>query len=397
MALTALLAAQMLGLSIAWKRLRGRPRLKLAAGLLFLAGNIPWIFFFRNLNAPDLPSFWVSALVIKPFAVWQAGVLLWLSACAFGALAVFFFWRIPRALSRLIKGKRTAPQPSSSIDSDRRDFLIVSGRATSWAMALTFAGYGLARAGRSPIVANKTVNLAGLPREIDGLRIAHLSDLHVGLWTSADDVAQTLELTRSLSPDLVVMTGDLIDHNPAFADALMRHLPILSRTPLGVYGVIGNHDVYTGANKVTAALEKGGLTMLRNRNLSLGPQGVPVSLVGLDDPGRQWAGSNGTLPLEEAMRGLPDRDLPILLYHRPTIFDQAGAAGVPLTLCGHTHGGQFALPGGPNLADISYEFTHGLYSRQGSYIHVSAGLGSVGLPFRIGVPPEITILTLARA
>ncbi|MFH1137481.1 MAG: metallophosphoesterase [Pseudomonadota bacterium] len=395
MALSVLLAAQLIGLSVAWRKFRGRPRLRLAAGLFFLAGNLPWLFFWRSLDNPELPTSWATALLIRPFATWQTGVLLWLAVAAASAAAVFFLWRVPRAAWRLIKGKKEAGPPQPEVNSDRRDFLVVSGRAASWAMALTFAGYGLARAGRSPRVVRHEAVLPNLPRELRGLRIAHLSDLHVGLWTSADDVAQALDLTRSLRPDLVVMTGDLVDHNPAFAEALMRHLNLLADTPLGVYGVIGNHDVYTGAGQVTAALEKGGLVMLRNRAHSFREEGLPLSLVGLDDPGRQWAGSAGPLPLDQAMSRVPGGDVPILLYHRPTVFDQAAAAGVPLTLCGHTHGGQFALPGGPNLADISYEFTHGLYSRPGGLIHVSAGLGSVGLPFRIGVPPEIALITLA--
>ena len=89
-------------------------------------------------------------------------------------------------------------------------------------------------------------------------------------------------------------------------------------------------------------------------------------------------------------------DFPILLAHRPTVFDHARVADIPLTLCGHTHGGQFALPGGPNLADIAYEYTHGVYRRSGGLVHVSAGLGAVGLPFRLGVDAEVALLTLKK-
>ncbi len=222
--------------------------------------------------------------------------------------------------------------------------------------------------------------------------MVHLSDLHVGLFTPPDYIPEIFSITRDLKPDLVVITGDLIDHNPSFSKALTRYMYLLSKVPLGVFAIIGNHDIYTGAEIVTRAVQDGGIKMLRNRYHSFTNHGLPLALVGVDDPGRSWTGPGGQIRLDLATAGLAPDLFPVLLTHRPTGFDEARANRIPLTLCGHTHGGQFGLPGGPNLADLAYNFTHGLYEKKGDLLHVSAGTGNVGLPFRLGVPSEIALL-----
>ena len=125
-------------------------------------------------------------------------------------------------------------------------------------------------------------------------------------------------------------------------------------------------------------------------------QGLPLALIDVDDPGRNLLGDGGGINLKRAMAGLDAALFPALLTHRPTGFDQGRRARIPLTLCGHTHGGQIGLPGLPNLADLAYyRHTHGVYEEEGCPVHVSAGIGTVGLPLRVGVPPEITLIRLA--
>lgn len=274
------------------------------------------------------------------------------------------------------------------------------GRAlTAGALGSIAAGvsWGLVRAGRPPRVVRHDLALPGLPSALAGLTVAHLTDLHAGPWIGTEELARALEITRDLGPDLVLFTGDLVDVSPRFCVLLTRHLPLLSRVPLGVYGVTGNHDVYTGADAVVSAMESAGMIMLRDRNVSLASRGAPLSLVGVDDTGRSWMSSGGAPSLGRAMRGLPEGEMPLLLAHRPTAFIDARRAGIPLTLCGHTHGGQFGVPGGPNLADIAYQHTHGVYRHGEHHLHVCAGIGAVGLPFRLGVPAEIGLLRLVAA
>jgi hypothetical protein len=204
-----------------------------------------------------------------------------------------------------------------------------------------------------------------------------------------------MALTRELGPDLVVITGDIIEHRPSFSEILVQSLHILDKVPLGIYAIIGNHDIYTGADKITDSLETGGITMLRNRHYSFMHEGLPLALVGVDDPGRHFLGTGGALNLDRAMNGLRPDQFRILLTHRPTGFEEALRRKIPLTLCGHTHGGQIAIPGLPNLADLAYDYTHGLYEKKGGFVHVTAGIGTVGLPIRLGVPPEVALLRLS--
>ncbi|MEW6265894.1 MAG: metallophosphoesterase [Thermodesulfobacteriota bacterium] len=396
-ALGAFLAAQVLGLIIWRRRLAGRPWLRWAPYFLFLAGNLPWFVFDWAMSQPLPPPSWLIALVIRPFVTWQVGTVLWLAAGSALTILVALFYTLPRRTAELIRKLGQGPVLPEPANPERRRFLIKSAQVAIWSGALATAGWGLVRATQPPRVVRYDLAYPDLPQTLDGLKIAHLSDLHVGLWTTMDEVAQALALARDLNPDLVVVTGDLIDHNPSFSDELVRCLPILARVPLGVFAIIGNHDVYTGAESVTAALHGRGLTMLRNRHHSFLAEGLPLALIGVDDNGRHWTSSGGPLPIAQAGAGLEEDQMRVLLAHRPTSFEQARLARIPLTLCGHTHGGQFALPDGRNLAQFAYEYTHGVYTKKEGLLHVSAGLGAVGLPFRLGVAPEIALLRLVRA
>lgn len=381
---------QVLAFCIFWRRLKGRyPRVILIA--LFVAGNLPWPFFYTVFKDPDPSLTWFTALILRFFTTWQIGLLLWLVLGALFGLAVLVFFRLPLLIVNRQKKKLGKDSPESP---ERREFLVKAIRRTAWGAVLGGGAWGIVRTEFAPRAVKYTLSPTGLPKSLDGLTIAHLSDLHIGFWTSPNLVPRAIALTRDFQPDLVVITGDIIDHRPSFSKALIPHLYLLDRVPLGVYGIIGNHDVYTGADQVADALESGGVKMLRDRHHSFRDEGLPLILVGVDDPGRNWSGSGGRVKLVKAMDGMDSRLFPILLTHRPTGFEQAREAKIPVTLCGHTHGGQFGLPGGPNMADPFYDFTHGLYKKDGSFLHVSAGIGSVGLPFRLGVPAEITLLKL---
>ncbi len=395
---TVFVLIQILGCVIWWRRLRQTPRGRVALLALFLLGNLPWPFFYMALSQPDPPSTWIASTMIRLFLTWQVGVLIWLYIAAEIAIILLVFYRVPQKLLQFFRERKSRsdfpPDETPSINASRRAFLLQTTRKAVWAGAIGGGAWGLVRSEFGPKVVSHTVSLPNLPRSLDGLTIAHLSDIHVGLWTPHKDIPRIMAITRDLRPDMVVITGDIIDHNPSFSKTLVQHIHLLKQVPLGVYAVIGNHDIYTGANAVSESLSSGGITMLRNRNHVLRDEGLPLAMVGVDDPGRRWLGSGGNIPLDQAMKGLSPDDFPIFLVHRPTGFYPAKAREIPLTLCGHTHGGQFGLPGGPNLADVAYEFTHGLYQRRNSVLHVSAGTGAVGLPFRLGVPAEIALLRL---
>ncbi|HHC24229.1 MAG TPA: metallophosphoesterase [Desulfobacterales bacterium] len=395
-----LILVQIFGFLIWWRRLRQKPRLRSLLIGLFIAGNLPWPVFYFAFTRPEPPSVWITSFVLRLFTTWQAGLVLWFCLAAIIALIVLAFYRIPRKVTRVFREKEKSamsnPPEKESVRVSRREFLVKTTAKAVWGTTLGCAAYGFVRSEFDPLVVSYNISPAALPGTLDGLTIAHLSDLHVGLWTPPDEVPRVMGLTRELKPDMVVITGDIIDHNPSFSRTLLRYLHYLDDVPLGVYAVIGNHDIYTGVDRITRALQTGGVIMLRDAHHSFRNQGLPLALVGVDDLGRRWFGSGGNIHLEQAMSELSSDLFPILLVHRPTGFEQARRRQIPLTLCGHTHGGQFALPGGPNLADIAYKYTHGLYKREESFLHVSAGTGAVGLPFRIGVPAEISLLRLRK-
>jgi predicted MPP superfamily phosphohydrolase len=358
----------------------------------FLAGNVPWPFLFFALSRQDPVSSRFTSLVFRFFTTWQVGVFLWLLMFVIIGLVVVVFFRLPSLAAHGLGKRKIRNKP---VDKGRRTFMVRAARGTVWGVVLSSGAWGFARAGATPDVVSHTVSPVGLPRVLDGLTIAHLSDLHIGLWTSPHFIERVLTLTRDLRPDLVVITGDIIEHRPSFSQILIQNLSLLDKVPLGIHAIIGNHDIYTGANEISKALEAGGIKMLRNRHYSFVREGMPLALVGVDDPGRHFLGTGGVLNLNRAMAGLNPDQFPILLTHRPTGFEEALARNISLTLCGHTHGGQIGIPGFPNLADLAYEYTHGLYEKEGGFLHVTAGIGTVGLPIRIGVPSEVALIHLA--
>ena len=263
-------------------------------------------------------------------------------------------------------------------------------------LALGTMGYGYAWGHRRLRVRRIDVAIGGLPSALDGLRILHVSDLHVGPLARRTALREALARAAALAPDLVCVTGDIVDSRAADLDAWMPELARLT-APLGVYAILGNHDRYAGADRVAAALRRGaGWHVLRDEITGVAVQGARLYLVGLEDRPEPEAAT--ALPALAA--ALPPGAPAVLLAHRPAVFPAAVAAGLPLMLAGHTHGGQLAPPGLPrvNLARLYVtRFDAGRFERGGTVLHVSRGLGTSGQPVRIGVPRELTVVTLRGA
>jgi predicted MPP superfamily phosphohydrolase len=198
---------------------------------------------------------------------------------------------------------------------------------------------------------------------------------------------------NALGPDLVAVTGDLIatgsEYVPAVSDALGG-----LRARDGVFACMGNHDYFTDGEAFARALSRAGLEVLRNRGQSIERDGQRLYVAGADDT---WT-SRADVPA--ALDARPPEAATLLLAHDPMLFPEAAAAGVELTLSGHTHGGQFAIPvfhRRLNLARFTSLFTVGLYRAGRSILHVSRGAGTTGPPIRLGAPAEISLLTLRAA
>jgi predicted MPP superfamily phosphohydrolase len=251
---------------------------------------------------------------------------------------------------------------------------------------------GFAALRRSPRIVRHRIGIADLPPELEGYRIAQLSDLHCGPFTPAERVRRWVARANALAPDLMVVTGDLITSGDEYVEVVAAELGGLRATD-GVFGSMGNHDYFTDGDKLADALERHGMTVLRNRGLTITRGAARLHVAGVDDT---WTRRHD---VPAALRERPTGTPVVLLAHDPDLFVEAAAHGVDLTLSGHTHGGQIAIPGAPrvNMARILTPFTAGIFHAGGSTLFVNRGLGTTGPPVRIGARPEIAVLELRRA
>lgn len=254
----------------------------------------------------------------------------------------------------------------------------------------------------APMVTELSVPCAGLPEGFEGFRIAQVSDLHNAVPGGGNDAL--LALLAQSAPDLIAITGDLIDsRRPDVAAALAFVQEAARIAP--VYYVTGNHEAR--APDAFAALERGlaalSVRTLRDEAVALCRGGGTITLVGLDDPAFHTDGRDAQAQerarLERTLARLHDGEgFALLLTHRPEYFEAYAAAGVSLTLAGHAHGGQIRLPflGGLYAPGQGFfpAYDAGLYRRGGSAMAVSRGLGNSILPLRINNRPELVVVTL---
>jgi predicted MPP superfamily phosphohydrolase len=260
-------------------------------------------------------------------------------------------------------------------------------------------GYGYIAGQHELRVHRQPVPVRGLRRP---LRVAQISDIHIGQNLSREQLERFVALVNETDADLVCITGDIADSPRADLEAFFPLLAGL-RARHGVCAILGNHDHGTGAERVVEALERWtSFRVLRDAAVTIDCDGTPLHVIGLDDRGRDWArGVLSDARLADLLEAAPAEVPVLLLVHRPDIFSQAAAAGVPLTLSGHTHGGQLALPwfGGRrrNLAEFVTAFDRGLYRRGDAHLYVNCGLGVTSQRIRLFTPREITVAELIPA
>jgi predicted MPP superfamily phosphohydrolase len=237
------------------------------------------------------------------------------------------------------------------------------------------------------------VAIDGLPRELDGMRVAHLSDFHLGVPSPAvRAVGRAVAWVASRDPELVLISGDLLTHPRG-----ERKLRELIRKIPSAYAVLGNHDFGDARDPLASASRLEDIEparLLRDEAATVEVRGRSVQIVGIDP--RSYKRGHGR-PHEHAD---PGADLRILLCHYPLVFDRLPPHAFHLVLTGHLHDGQIAIPygfGKLRLAHFNWRYVRGLYRRDGSVMHVSPGLGTTFVPFRFSARPEATELVLRRA
>ena len=276
-----------------------------------------------------------------------------------------------------------------------------SGPVGRWALGIAAAGMGglalLGYAGtRRLVVRHLDAHVDQLPAGLDGMRIAQISDLHVGPHTSRRHLARIAAAVRDAQPDLIAVTGDQVDDYARDVEPFAAAFGELS-APLGVFAIPGNHDVYAGWPEVHRGLEAMGMTVLVNRAVPLERNGARFWVAGTGDPaGRR--GSAVAPDIDRTLAAVPPEDFTLALAHNPALWPALAERGVDLTLSGHTHHGQLSLPWlGWSLASLFLEHAMGAHRRGGSQLYINPGTNYWGIPFRIGALPEVTVLTLRRS
>jgi hypothetical protein len=314
----------------------------------------------------------VAALIAWPAYVWM------------GFMMLLFLGVMAGDVARLVL--RVAQGPIE--DPARRLFL---HRVLGGLVALTAGGAGLAalRRGLGRVALREvSVPLQRLPRALDGTTIVQLTDVHIGPTLGREFIEELVARSNALAPDIVAITGDLVDGSVENLRDQVAPLAQL-RAKHGVYFVTGNHEYYSGANEWIAELGRLGVRVLRNERVALADG---LDLAGVDDHS-----SAGMLPghgpdLARALDGRDRSHAVVLLAHQPKEVLEASRLGVDLQLSGHTHGGQI-WPWN-YLVRLQQPYVAGLVKHGDTHLYVSCGTGYWGPPMRLGTTPEMTKVTL---
>lgn len=276
-----------------------------------------------------------------------------------------------------------------AFDPSRRHLLALAAPVA--AAPIVSGGFGLIVARTGMALAEVKLEIPGLPRDLDGLRIAQLTDIHFGPFFGAEDLRRAVAMANEARPHLTVLTGDLITRRGDDVDGCLHELRRL-KAEAGVYGCHGNHEFYAGTLRHTSEVgARFGFRFLRGEAAGLRFGAARLNLVGHDYE------RMGTNYLRGVERLVDPGAFNLLIQHNPDVFPRAVEAGFQAVLSGHTHGGQInveILDENVNVARFFTPFVRGHYSQGAGRLYVSCGLGTVGVPVRLGAPPEITLIKL---
>ena len=277
----------------------------------------------------------------------------------------------------------------------RRGFLKLLGAAALdlFLLAVGGAGYGFFMEPKRFAVETVRLKLPRLSPRFSGLRVAQISDIHMGGWMNPERLQRVVDLVLAQDPDVLLITGDFLlgydfDHasRQSLEDLVVGLSPLADSVP--TFAVLGNHDYWINSKAVRGMLRAAGITDLTNRVFTLTREDEHLHLCGVDDV---W---DGNVRLDDVLAQLNGDGAAILLAHEPDFADTSAATGrFDLQLSGHSHGGQIVLPiiGPPRLPYLGRKYPSGLYKVREMFQYTNRGVGMARLPIRINCPPEITL------
>ncbi len=274
----------------------------------------------------------------------------------------------------------------------RRQFLRVAlARALAApAVALLVSSYPLVLEPVWLDITRLRLRMSGLPPALRGLRIVQFSDVHIGPFSHGWFLERAMQALQRTRPDLIVFTGDMITRDAPLTPEALQPFKGL-QAPLGVWGVLGNHDHWTDPDRVQHLIEQHTpIRVLRNAAVSLTYRGYTLWVVGVDDA---WVGADD---VDRAFQGVPTDTFRLVLMHEPDAADWLPLTPRTVQLSGHSHGGQVRLPflGPLMLPYLGRKYDMGLYNVRGAWVYTNRGLGVIAPPIRLNCRPEITVIDL---
>jgi hypothetical protein len=355
-----------------------------AAGLAAYLALFALNFGVLGRRASPTRLTWYDALIAAPFAWWVVCSLV-------GFLLAILLW----------PARRVARSTSALDSPGRRQFL---ERSASAVVAAPFVAgaYGLFYGRLNLEITTQRIRLARLPKAFAGFRIAQLSDIHIGPFMTEDQIRKYVRIANDLKPDLIALTGDFVTWDPSTQTAVVNALTGL-HAPFGIFGCLGNHEAWSHTeDSITRMFQQVGIRILRRENVPVSTHGESFNLIGVDFETRRHMVPGNERFVGRYLEGVESLVAPgtvnILMSHNPDTFDRAAELGIDLSLAGHTHGGQVALEFvSPEIAPsrLVTPYVAGWFQKPGGQLYVNRGIGTIGVPIRIGAPPEITVYELS--
>jgi predicted MPP superfamily phosphohydrolase len=324
---------------------------------------------------PALTRFYVF-----PFYIWIGCLVMLISLLAVIDLVRSMIWA----------GSRFMKKPVET-DPGRRKFLARAVAGVTAGTVFPAAAFGMRHALGELVVRRIAVKLERLPSALDGFTIAQITDLHIGATRTGEWMAEVVSRVNRLKPDLIAVTGDLVDGSVANLRSETASIKNL-RAPHGVFFVTGNHEYYSGAVEWCAEMKRLGLKVLRNEHVEIRRGGESFILAGVDDYRAEGKAPRHKHDVARAVRGCDPKKELVLLAHQPKSIFDAAKHGVGLLICGHTHGGQMWPI--VHFSGLVNHYLKGLHKHGPTWIYVSSGTGFWGPPIRLFSTAEITLLTL---